>query len=618
MTQPVYTFWIRDNNLNRVERLDTWTAFTIIMRFNKVGTWNLEIPTGSNMARFITQGCGIIVQRDGATIFSGQVDTDYIRTKNTIKMSGTDDNVILEEVARPTPSLSEGPYPDEYYVATGQASSIMIDLVNRNIGGLAPAACKIDDLTIGTDPLLGTTITARARFDPLIILLAELASTPIATGLGFKVLQNDNLAAARTFSIYEPRDKHVETVFSVERHTIQDYTHSHTEPAYNYFIVAGGDDFGVNRTTVEDGDDAAITLAGRRKTLFVDARGVTDLGELNQKLAEQLATVVTSDTIQVIPADVPELVFGDDYDLGDYVTAVIEGTEYAMLVREVQIDFDPNRGPIIIPTIADPNGGTDQVEAQHLNTLENRISNIERNWNVPDDSITEDMLHPFMKWNVGDIKITARDAAQPGWLLCDGSEISRTVYSRLFSEIGILFGPGTGGITFNLPQMQNRFPIGAGDLYAVGDGGGAAAYNIVSHVHAHSHGLNGHTHASQAHTHPGSHSHGLNGHNHLVTVDMGTGSATGTPNTIHSGGGSGTDVNPTNHGHSGTPTATGGPSPSTTESDSNAPAATYTGDPSGPSPSSTESDTGAGPSTASQNVLNPYLALNYEIYTGVA
>jgi microcystin-dependent protein len=53
-------------------------------------------------------------------------------------------------------------------------------------------------------------------------------------------------------------------------------------------------------------------------------------------------------------------------------------------------------------------------------------------------------------------------AAPDGWLLCDGSAISRTTYARLFATIGTSFGVGDGSTTFNLPNTQGVFIRGAG------------------------------------------------------------------------------------------------------------------------------------------------------------
>ena len=56
----------------------------------------------------------------------------------------------------------------------------------------------------------------------------------------------------------------------------------------------------------------------------------------------------------------------------------------------------------------------------------------------------------------GFIKIWAGETAPEGYLLCDGSAISRTTYSALFAAIGTLYGVGDGSSTFNLPNFNDR------------------------------------------------------------------------------------------------------------------------------------------------------------------
>lgn len=47
-----------------------------------------------------------------------------------------------------------------------------------------------------------------------------------------------------------------------------------------------------------------------------------------------------------------------------------------------------------------------------------------------------------------------------GWLRCDGSAVSRTTYSQLFSVIGTSYGVGDGSTTFNLPNKKGRVSVG--------------------------------------------------------------------------------------------------------------------------------------------------------------
>ena len=44
-------------------------------------------------------------------------------------------------------------------------------------------------------------------------------------------------------------------------------------------------------------------------------------------------------------------------------------------------------------------------------------------------------------------------APPPGFLLCNGAEIDRNIYSQLFAVLGTKAGKGNGSTTFNLPKM---------------------------------------------------------------------------------------------------------------------------------------------------------------------
>jgi len=51
--------------------------------------------------------------------------------------------------------------------------------------------------------------------------------------------------------------------------------------------------------------------------------------------------------------------------------------------------------------------------------------------------------------------------APTGWLVCDGSQVSRTQYADLFAAIGTAHGSGDGSSTFHLPDFRGRFLRGA-------------------------------------------------------------------------------------------------------------------------------------------------------------
>lgn len=58
---------------------------------------------------------------------------------------------------------------------------------------------------------------------------------------------------------------------------------------------------------------------------------------------------------------------------------------------------------------------------------------------------------------VGVVQAFAGSTTPDGWLLCDGSAVSRTTYAALFEAIGTTYGSGDGSTTFNLPNLTDKF-----------------------------------------------------------------------------------------------------------------------------------------------------------------
>jgi len=50
-----------------------------------------------------------------------------------------------------------------------------------------------------------------------------------------------------------------------------------------------------------------------------------------------------------------------------------------------------------------------------------------------------------------------------GFLACDGSEVDRTIYTKLYSVIGDSWGNGNGTTTFNTPDLRGVFLRGVND-----------------------------------------------------------------------------------------------------------------------------------------------------------
>lgn len=94
----------------------------------------------------------------------------------------------------------------------------------------------------------------------------------------------------------------------------------------------------------------------------------------------------------------------------------------------------------------------------------------------------------------GAIVMFGGSSAPEGWLLCDGSAVSRTTYANLFMAISTTYGVGNGSTTFNLPDISGRVPVGrnASD----------ASFDTLGETGGHKE-LAAHTHTGPSHTHTG-------------------------------------------------------------------------------------------------------------------
>lgn len=265
-----------------------------------------------------------------------------------------------------------------YDTETFQASQLLIYYVQRNAaassvvtnaGVAAPAttftnwqrtttARAVPSLTLAADPAKGSTITGVARQDVLLELLGALAlaSNP---ELGFKL---ELSGSTIQFSVYQPSDKTTTAVFSLDRKNLLDYRWKYSAATGNHVIAGGANPAGgssnlTERIFGENEDATSISQFGLLED-FLDYRQTSSGGTLQQMITAQLLKEKQPFVLNVTPLATPNLYFmgpgASGYQLGDKVTVIVDGQVFQELVREVQIDLQPNQPAVITAAIGTP------------------------------------------------------------------------------------------------------------------------------------------------------------------------------------------------------------------------------------------------------------------------
>ena len=119
---------------------------------------------------------------------------------------------------------------------------------------------------------------------------------------------------------------------------------------------------------------------------------------------------------------------------------------------------------------------------------------------------------------VGSILMFGGVGAPVNWHVCDGSlQTIAGTYQALFNAIGYKYSAIQSGLSFNLPNLQGKFPLGVSSAYNLAATGGEEKHALaVNELAAHAHTIT-----------PVSHTHTLNAYNVSGTqrLAVGTGSS---------------------------------------------------------------------------------------------
>lgn len=365
-----WKLYARDPSGLRQGQIEGWSDAELIPKFNDVGTWRVTVP--ADYAALFEEQWGVEWVRDGEVVLSGiYTSKERIRdaTRDNLDLAGVDDNIWLAwRLMSPQPATSAPPYNVQIAdVRTGVASTIILQYVDVNAGPSAIAPRQVPGLTMAADPAVGSTVTGRARWFQLLAGLRYLASISTPR-LGFRI-------RSLQFEVYQPDDLSAAVKFSLGLGNLPEYKYNVEAPGATYAIVGGGGE-GTARTIVERYDGASLTAWGRIEK-FVDRRDTTDSTELQQAGDKLLVDQASRSGVSATPIDAQGRAYLTDYDVGDIVTVVVDGTELADIVQQVKITLD-DKGETIVPGVGSTASQFDALRMfSRLADIEERIRNLE-------------------------------------------------------------------------------------------------------------------------------------------------------------------------------------------------------------------------------------------------
>lgn len=362
-----YKAFVRRNSDGKaLAEIDSFVSLEAIPRFNDVGAWVLELEVGSVAASLLTWGAGILVTRNGEDYFSGLFrgfNREWAEDRDVLIAHGLDDMAYIDfAVAHPSPT--DGDFSTQSHdVRTDAGETLLKEYVDYNVGPNALPERQNPLISLEADAGLGDSSTERARLQPLLEFLRRIA---IKTGgLGFRVVNGE-------FQVYEPEDKAEKILFNTDLGNLLSFSYRADAPEANYIYV-GGSGLGVARTFEERGDSTSIVRHGRIEK-FRDRRDTGDSAELILTAVEELELHGEKSSVRFEPTDIESIKFVDDYDLGDKITAQIDGVDVDAVIREVPLKLTREEGARIVPSISTP----EEARADEIIRLYDRTRELDR------------------------------------------------------------------------------------------------------------------------------------------------------------------------------------------------------------------------------------------------
>lgn len=329
------------------------------------------VATGASdvMAPFVVPGSGVILEDgDTGTSFEGFMCHPQENPRSTTITWKSWDYFFWKRISWPNPSSAwSAQTTNASYVVTGSSESVILDLINKNLGpgayNTSPHFRRLPTLTIPSSLNRGSTRKVTTRFEVIGDLIRAIGN---AEGLGVKIVDDgsggltvqitaapDLTATARygTASVGGPGV--VSEDWSVE-----------TGAPDATAVLAAGQGVGTARATLSSVDIPAGAAWGYAEQ-FSDQRQTSDLTEVQKSADDDLSRLANLVTVSATIPDIEGLRLGttNGVPLGALIGLDLGKNSLDERLRRVTTTFSPS-GLTRSGLVGDENAGVTRTQQQ--------------------------------------------------------------------------------------------------------------------------------------------------------------------------------------------------------------------------------------------------------------
>ncbi len=312
-----------------------------VLRNNSVSTWSVEADGNDPRWRRAQPGWHVRITDHDAPLVAGII-TEFTETASpdnhtrTISISGVSYHALLANaLVIPNPPTVTGQLPaQDMWKGQGAAGDVIRRLVREQIGPTAPADYKVPYLRVPDSPVKGKTVQVGERFTNLLDVVKTAAET------GGLVTFFDTEAAEVFFRLREPRDLTRAVRLTRANGGIGGYALTQQAPEVTEVIVGG---VGTGATRKLWRATRPDEHWGIHVTQFVDRQSTTDSNELKQAADKELEDGQAKSLVTFDAHPIPNRRFGLDYELGDRITADLDGQTITDILQIAEITWDAKK-----------------------------------------------------------------------------------------------------------------------------------------------------------------------------------------------------------------------------------------------------------------------------------